>query len=251
MAKTTVLHEILAVEDSKRGVLTKVSTEAEKQFKDKADRYEGFVRTYEPVDAEGEKIPPEKKDIGDTVSDKLDFVMKSFTDYVDVSLTKEATNRIAGADLVVDGETLFENVPATGLLFLEKRLKVLRDLFQAIPTLDPAETWEWSNAQNCWVSEIRTNSKTKKVMKNHVKSEATDKHPAQVEVYHDDVTVGHWEKRRFSGALSVFQKSKLLERLDNLLNATVQARMRANMQPIENVKIGQKIWEWLSESLSK
>jgi hypothetical protein len=34
-----------------------------------------------------------------------------------------------------------------------------------------------------------------------VKAEATEKHPAQVEVYHEDVVVGQWKTVKFSGAL--------------------------------------------------
>ena len=43
--------------------------------------------------------------------------------------------------------------------------------------------------------------RTKKVPRNHVKAEATEKHPAQVEVYYEDVAVGYWTTVKFSGAL--------------------------------------------------
>lgn len=47
------------------------------------------------------------------------------------------------------------------------------------------------------------------VPRNHVKAEATDKHPAQVEVYHEDVPVGYWTTVKFSGALPARRVNEL------------------------------------------
>ena len=51
-----------------------------------------------------------------------------------------------------------------------------------------------------WKTEPVQTYRTKRVPRNHVKAEATEKHPAQVEVYYEDVTIGYWTTVKFSGS---------------------------------------------------
>lgn len=66
--------------------------------------------------------------------------------------------------------------------------------------------------------------RTKKVPRNHVKAEATDKHPAQVDVYYEDVPVGYWTTVKFSGALPARRVNELLDRVEKLQQAVKFAR---------------------------
>jgi hypothetical protein len=70
-----------------------------------------------------------------------------------------------------------------------------------LPVLDASESSVFDAGADCWATEPAQTAKTKKIPRNHVKAEATEKHPAQVEVYYDDVVVGTWRTVKFSGAL--------------------------------------------------
>ena len=87
--------------------------------------------------------------------------------------------------------------------------------------------------------------KTKKVPRNHVKAEATKEHPAQVEVYHEDVVVGHWRTVRFSGALPARRVNELTDRVERLQRAVKFAREEANLREVEQQEVGAKVFEFL------
>ncbi|GCE21057.1 hypothetical protein KDK_48570 [Dictyobacter kobayashii] len=87
--------------------------------------------------------------------------------------------------------------------------------------------------------------KTKKIPRNHVKAEATEKHPAQVEVYYEDVVVGNWRTIKFSGALPARRVNELLNRVDKLQEAVKFAREEANNHDITEQKVGSAILNYL------
>ena len=101
------------------------------------------------------------------------------------------------------------------LLFLEKQLVDMHTFIKKLPVLDPSETWISDAAQDCYATEAVETIRTKKVPRNHVKAEATEKHPAQVEVYYEDLTVGFWRTVKYSGALPARRVAALLERVEN------------------------------------
>jgi hypothetical protein len=83
----------------------------------------------------------EVKVIETTVADKLDYLSRDLSRLYDVLLQKEIGNQEARADLVVNGEVLIPDAPATFLLGMETRLKALRQVLLHIPTLEPGRTW--------------------------------------------------------------------------------------------------------------
>jgi hypothetical protein len=248
---TTQLHELLAVLQSKKSSSSKAFEEITNQFSKHSDRYDGMVRTYQPVKDDDEVLPPESKELGDRVTEKLDFVMEIFRDYFDVAMQIETTNQTARADIVVDGEAILFEIPATGLLFLEKQFKAIRTIINRVPTLDPAERWHWDEDNQVHTSEESKTVRPKKIFRNHVVSKATKEHPEQVQVYTEDVTIGTWTKKRFSGKITVFEKSQLMARVDKLINAIVQARQRANSVVISPINVGDVLWSWLKTPLVK
>jgi len=88
-------------------------------------------------------------------------------------------------------------------------------------------------------------TKTKKIPRNHVKAEATDKHPAQVEVYYEDVVVGYWRTVKFSGALPASRVKELLDRVDKLQQAVKFAREEANNSEVTDQHIGDRFFAYL------
>jgi hypothetical protein len=159
--------------------------------------------------------------------------------------TKDWANCKAKADVVVDGKTLLSSVPATYLLFLEKQLVDLHTFIKKLPILDASETWTFDASADCWATEPVQTVKTKKVPRNHVKAEATEKHPAQVEVYYEDITIGLWRTVKFSGALPAKRVNELLTRVEKLQEAVKFAREEANNLEVEDIKTGAAIFNYL------
>lgn len=242
----TKLNEILAVEKTAKTEGEKALTNAY-QTVQKDALLAGISRTYQPRDEEGDTLPSEGTLVQTNVESVLDSVAKGMSRLFDVTLTKDVGNTSALADVVVDGQTILASAPVTYLLFLEKKLVDLRTFVSKLPILDPAVRWHNDPTQEdgVWTSDAATTTRTKKIPRNHVLAEATDKHPAQVQMYHEDVIVGDWTTTRFSGALQASRRSELLERVDKLADAVKVARERANSSEISNLNVGETIFGYL------
>ena len=75
--------------------------------------------------------------------------------------------------------------------------------------------------------------------------EATTEHPAQVEMYTEDVKVGEWRTIKFSGALPAQEKNQLIARIRRLQEAAKFARESANGIDVEQQKTADKIFGYL------
>src|SRR6185295_19181249 len=107
-------------------------------------------------------------------------------------------NCFAKADVIVDGTVVLSDVPVTTLLFLERKLVDLHTFIVKLPVLDPAERWSYSPDVGAYASAPSETIRSKKVMRNWVRAEATEKHPAQVDVYNEDVPEGTWTTVKYS-----------------------------------------------------
>ena len=67
------LHELLAVEPDLKGAAEKILAETVNTFSKKEGHFKAQVRTYEPVDDEGLKLPDERTEMVTTVGDKLEW----------------------------------------------------------------------------------------------------------------------------------------------------------------------------------
>jgi len=242
------LHEILAVEGDLNSIAQRTIEESINTFLKKPNTYRGQVRRVTMLDPtrEGENTV-EDVAVTDTVASKLEYTANHFSRYIDVVLQKEQTNQSANADLVVDGTTIATGLPATFLLGLETRLKRIRDLYVAAPTLEPGLRWQLdeNEGENIYTVEAKPSFKTEKNVKHKVLVEATKEHPAQIEKWNEDTPVGRIEVTHSSGMLTVAEKSGLLTRLDKLIRATKRARMQANQVSISERTIGEEIFNYL------
>lgn len=238
------LNQIIAVESG-------VKTKAERGLTDlyhlvqKQALLSGITRTYTPKDDDGDRLPSESTLVQVRVPEVLQQVSSVLTRLFDVTLTKEHANQVAHANVVVDGNTLVEDVPVTYLLFLEKQLVSIKTFVEKLPTLDPASLWQYDVNNDQWVTAPVQTVRTKKVPKNWVKAEATEKHPAQVEVFHEDVLVGTWTKIDSSGAIPATRKSELLNRIEKLQTAVKFAREEANSLEITDFEAGSQVFSYL------
>jgi len=85
--------------------------------------------------------------------------------------------------------------------------------------------------------------KTFKTPRNHVKAEATEYHPAQVDVYYEDITIGYWRTVKFSGAMLARRINELLQRVEILQQAVMFAREEANNSEVEEQRVGERIFQ--------
>jgi hypothetical protein len=238
------LNQIIAVEKGIKSQSFQELTEAHQSLQ-KPALLSGISRSYRPKDEEGEQLPPESTRVQLKAEDVIRQTTESLTRLFDITATKDWTNCSAKADVVVDGQTLLSAVPATYLLFLEKQLVDLHTFIKKLPVLDASESWSFDSSADCWATEPVQTLRTKKVPRNHVKAEATDKHPAQVEVYYEDVTVGYWRTVKFSGALPARRVNELLARVEKLQEAVKFAREEANNLDAEDIKVGERFFEYL------
>ncbi|MFD1931935.1 MULTISPECIES: hypothetical protein [Nonomuraea] len=240
----TKLNQILAVEKGVKAGSQRAVTDAYHVIQ-KAPLLSGLSRTYQPIDDEGEQLPPESTRVQVKAEQVLADVAKAMIRLFDVTATKDWTNTVAKADVVVDGQALIEGAPVTYLLFLEKQLVDLHTFISKLPTLDPAETWTFDDNAETWRTEPVKTTRTKKVPRNHVLAEATDKHPAQVQVFTEDIVVGYWTKTAFSGALPARRVNELLARVQKLQDAVKFAREEANGAAVEDRQVGDAVFTYL------
>ena len=238
------LNQIIAVLSGKKTQSQKDLTEVYKKLQ-KTALFDGISRTYQPTDEEGETQPPEKKKVQYSAKQAIGDAKRALNELFNVTATQDFANCEARADVVVDGNTLLENVPVTHLLFLEKQLTDLHTFVSTIPTLDSGETWAWDETSDCYASEPFITNRTKKTPRSHILYEATKEHPAQVEMYTEDVKIGEWKTVKFSGSLPVTERNQIIDRIRRMKEAIKFARETANGKDVEQLKTADKIFGYL------
>lgn len=244
---STLLCQIIAVEPSiKSTTYSAVSKLHHDTQRTQANGpFAGITRTYSPLEDGGEQLPGESTRVQMTVDDILSRLAEACTRMFDVVATKDWANREAKGTVTVDGTTLLEDAPVTYLLFLEKQLNDLHTFVSKLPTLDVADTWHYDANRACWVTEPVKTARTKKVPQNHVLAPSTDKHPAQVQMYHTDEIVGYWETVKLSGALPADRVRELVRRVETLQRAVRYAREQANTLEVADRKVGRRFFDYL------
>jgi hypothetical protein len=89
-----------------------------------------------------------------------------------------------------------------------------------------------------WPKGIRRRSSTRSSPCDHVKGETTERHPAQGEVYYEDVPVGSWTTAKSSGALPAKRVDDLLERVEKPQHAMKFAREEGNGIEVTDQRAG-------------
>lgn len=238
------LNQIVAVVSGKKSQAQKAVTEIYKRLQ-KQGLFEGISRTYTPLDEDGETQPSEKKQVQYKARQAMTEARQAMRDVFDATATQDWGNCEARGDVVVEGKTVLEQVPVTYMLFLEKQLTDLHTFVQQIPVLDPGESWTWDEKTDCYATDATITNRTKKTPRSHILYEATEKHPAQVEMYHEDVKVGEWRTVRFSSALAAQEKNEMILRVRKLKEAVKFAREEANSREVDNVEVGNKVFDFV------
>ncbi len=244
------LHELLAVEQDRKHKANQAIGEAKSIFTKKDTHFDGMLKKYVALEEDSEEIPDERKEMVFTVKEKLDDVIQTIVTGIDAHISKEETNTTpeAKAELKVD-ETVLGTFSATALLALESHLNKIREMYQAIPTLDATKKWDFSEQEGNYKTSPEVKFRSVKRPKVIVKYEATDKHPAQTELLYLDFQVGKYETIYSSGKIPPAKKAELIQNIDKLLEAVKVARSKANTAEVRNVNIGQRLFDFIHEGI--
>lgn len=242
------LFQHLVNENEVRGAAEKIKVETVKLFKE-GGHFKGLDREYVPMEADGEPLPRERKEVITTVPKRLAWTKKPIIELLDFESTRDNTNLKAVSDLVVDGAVIAKNVPATTLLSLEKRLREIRQVYNEAPTLDLSHKWALVDKEkDLWEHKPSDQYRTAKKTEAVLLAPATKEHPANVRAETVDKTIGTYKVTHWSGAIHPGLKADYLERIDELIVAVKAARMRANEVPIEPLKFGKEIFDFIHKN---
>lgn len=242
MAKAQ-LHELLPVENALSGQAKKIIEEANTTFTKRNDLFQGWVKTYTPFDnaAMATESKTEQQELTTTVRKKLSYVLNTVGEFVDAKWQRESTNMTASADVVLeDGTVIISRAPVTFLLGLENILKQWREMILNVGTLASGISWvkDTDKGIDVYKTAIPQDTfRTRKELRYQVLVPATDKHPAQVEKWHEDVNCGKFTTTQWSGLITPAEKSELLARMDKLIAAAVKAKQRANQAEVVTTKV--------------
>jgi hypothetical protein len=231
------LNQILAVEKTVKG---KREDEFTKLYQgvQKVDLVTGMARTYQPKDDDGEKLPPENKKVQIRIEDAVQKTISLMKEVFNVTAAKDVTNCNAKADVVVDGEVLLKGVPATHLLWMEKKLLSFSEFINKLPVLAQDTSWTMDEGQGLYRSSPSESIKTKKKEEWKVIVPPTPQHPAQTQKMVEDVTVGTWTTTALSGAIPESRKRQLQERCEKFMRAVKEARETANQTEVVDLPTG-------------
>jgi hypothetical protein len=245
------LNQIIAVE---KGIKSSSHSAISELYKlvQKPVLFNGFSKTFAANDEDGEKLPQEQLRVQMTSDDALRGLSRSLRDLIQVTARKDYSNCEAAADVVVDGAVIVSNAPVPFLIFLEKRLVDIHSFIKALPTLDPAESWDKDPNSGLYRTPTTQTHRTKKTVKPIVKYPATPEHPAQTEMVTEDVITGYWSQVKMSGAMPSPDKEALLAAVVKLGQAVKTAREKANMaDEVKVPDIGAAIFNYLLPTIKE
>ncbi len=234
------LHQLVAISQGSKKSVQASLTNALHDLK-KVELFNGFEKTYQSKEEEeaGKSVdvfPPESKKVQGNVNATIYTATTVLAKHIDRIVQQDEANTKAKGTLALNGKTF--SVPVVTLIFLEKQLIDLLTIVSAIPTLDPAEDWEFSQAADLYQTAIYQTNKTKKVEEPIILYPHSDKHPAQTQMIKRDVVQGVWNNKKLSAAWPVARKNKVLARITELKEQVVAARELANEIGIDDNQIG-------------
>lgn len=192
------------------------------------------------------QFPDEAQGVQLTADKILFAAREKLVRHWDLALTVDTANAAAKADVVVNGETLLDDVPVGHLLWLSTELEGLHKLVSLLPVTDPGREW----AATDQAPGIRRSAPVETPFRQKIPGRfelapATQHHPAQVQRLDTDEVVGFWTAVDYTGALTPERKDQLLGRLSALTEAVQMARQEANSAAVTEQAEGLMIFDYL------
>jgi len=237
---TALLNQVLGVRKGVNSAVGKRFTEIHGASM-KTQLTSGLNRVYKPKDDQGEELPGEFQKVQVKIAELNSETAKILARQWDVNATVDSANTFAKGDIEVPGGPIIFNVPVTTLMYLEKQLTELTAYISKLPTLDPSVDWQFDEKAGIYKSTTVQTHRSVKVTKPIVLYQATDKHPAQTQLVAEDQIAGYWNTTRLSGALPVEVVRGMLERCQQMKEAVVRAREKANTMEVADVFLGESI----------
>lgn len=238
------LNQVLAVLSGLQRDYKDTLTVADRHMSSQGDMV-GHRKRYTPRDEDGEKLPDTVAHVKARARQLVGQVAEKLAAYVDAVSSRDYTNTLARANVEIDGEVIFPDVPVPHLLFLEQLLTDLETWISRANTRDSAEKWRWNEDEKVWETAPIATNKTGVRKRAIVLYDATKEHPAQTQLIEESFVQGVWETVHFSGGMTPAEKEQLLKKIRDLLAAVRRAREAANMMPAENPAIGDKLKRYL------
>lgn len=238
------MNKIVAIEKGVASRAKKRETELYRKVQN-PNLMKGIQRSYQPFDDEGDQYPPESQVLQVRMTEVIDELVGSMSEFIDVLATKDWGNCEARSNIVVDDKVLVADVPVTFMLTLQHKLEDLQTFIDNIPVLPPDDDWTWDSGKNCHVSSPKRTFKSKKVLRNHVLHPGNEQHPPQVQAYHEDVNIGTWTTVLLSGAMPAQEKQLLSDKVNKLRMAVKKAKEQANMVAVERRHVAKDLFTFL------
>lgn len=237
------LNAVNALVTGKKSEVEKGVMEVYKAIQ-KPDLFDGFSRTYRPLnDEDADQLPPENKRVQLTAGEAITACQKAWSELWDLTATQDAGNTHAKAKIECVPEA--GELPVTTLLFLEKQINNVESFVSKLPTPDPGEEWSRDPITDLYKTDPIETVRTKKVVKTHVAYPATPEHPAQTQVYNEDVPAGRWTRVLFTGRIPARSKNEILARLKILKEDIKLAREKANLTDVDRKKIADSLFAYV------
>lgn len=248
----TKLHQLLAVHNNLQGQATKTLTDIKALFTNKRHHFEKKLKTvtYSGENAATETV--EQSDIQTTVKQEIEWLNGHLAKAMDAGYHIDLANMEAKADIVdEDGKIVAKEIPATSLLWLEKRLKEVQTMISAIPTLDPSKGFSFDEASGQYQAREVIKDKTRKEKEVITLVPPSEKHPGQAQLVDVDKVIGKFHEQEWSSLITPAIKADLLDKCEKLYRAVTKARSKANEQEVnDTAKIGKQLLEYVFAPLS-
>ena len=241
------LNQALAVERDIKNKATARVTERHKQNK-KTALFEGQSVTFRKIREEAPDVPARSQRVQLTANGSIALLRDEFTRLFNVTAAKDYANCEARGSVRVGGKLILENVPATHLLWLEKKVRDIRTFITDLPILDGAYDWEEDANDGLFKTQVQEQASTMKVQEGIVLHPPTEHHPAQTQLITKDVVIGYKQTARHSGAIPASRKEVLVARVDEVLHAVAKAREEANASvDVGDHSVGETIFGYIFE----
>jgi hypothetical protein len=249
----TQLHQILAIEASKKEREKQVLDETTREFKERRTKHFTATRTNKKTNIEGFPDEPEETRLVSSVLQRLEFTLDELADPFNVELTKEMTNSGGNAEAELKvGNKSFGKFSATALIALHRKLKRLREVFAIAPTVDVGAC-KWEEFTEYADTKIKHVLVSPTTIGNRPKIRKVER---RIEGYPDDpksphatmeeeYNLGTIETTKYSSELLPSIKAKFLTRLDTLISAVNTARSEANSTEIVEVKKAKELFDFI------
>jgi len=248
MPTSTLLNQIVAIEKGQKTRSNEAITKAYQLLSSSPELLVGLTRIYTPLtDGPEHQLPAESKKVQVRADEVLEAIADEFARLINITATKDWANTAAVADIVVDDSVILHDVPVTHLLFLEKQLVDLHTVISKLPRLAITEDWSYDTNRGVYITEPVDTVRNVKIQEPLTLAQATDKHPAQVQLITKDVPAGTWSTVKLSGAMPADTITVLLERVEALQKAIKFAREQANMLEVTNITDGDVLLNYVMD----